>query len=289
MSSAIAVGSGPIAFTTIGGQALLIPLTAISFENGEVKLSAAYSANQTELQPWLDYLARQRIITAGETPPAQPALIIKATDAGSAGNDIQIEFKNIVPDPVAPLDTAKTIFDATVTEKETHTLSFDSVSPIFIKTILGTDTTPGSQQSLVHIKDADTPSKPKPGNYTLESGDATNKATKPVDGDPTGTAFNLEAKKVGAEGNSTVVSISNVDPTAKTFVMTVEWTNTITKIKLADLPAKLEGTNQYIIIVTKPDGSSSGFTIIPSVGVFTLNGGADKQEAVKASATIPAS
>ena len=51
MSSAIAVGSGPIAFTTKAGQALLIPLTALSFENGKPKLSAAYRAYQLELQP----------------------------------------------------------------------------------------------------------------------------------------------------------------------------------------------------------------------------------------------
>lgn len=288
MSSAIAVGSGPIAFTTRDGKALLIPLTAISFENGEIKLSLAYSAYQAEIQPWLAYLAKQGTITAGETPPTPPALIIKATDAGIAGNDIQIEFKNITPDPAEPLNSAKTTFDATVTEKETHTLSLDSDSPIFIKKILGTETTLGSKQSLVHIKAADTPSQPKPGKYTLENGNATTKATKPVDAEPSGTAFNLEAKKVGDDGNNTVASISNVDATAKTFAMAVTWTKTITAIKLADLPAKLEGTNQYIITVTKPNGGSSGFTIIPSAGWFALNGGADKRDAVQASATIPA-
>lgn len=48
MPSAIAVGPGPVAFTTKGGQALLIPLTAIRFENGAVKLSAAYSTDQVK-------------------------------------------------------------------------------------------------------------------------------------------------------------------------------------------------------------------------------------------------
>ncbi|MEG4318608.1 MULTISPECIES: hypothetical protein [unclassified Microcoleus] len=289
MSSAIAVGSGPIAFTTKDGQALLIPLTAISFENGAVKLSAGYSAYQAELQPWLEYLAKQETITAGETPPTPPALMIKATDAGIAGNDIQIEFKNVTPDPADPLNPAKTTFDAIVTEKETHTLSIDSTSPIFIGTILGIDTTPGSKQSLVHIKATPTPSKPKAGTYTLENGNATTKAAKPVDGDPSGIAFNLEAKKVGEDGNNTVASISGVDAAAKTFVMAITWTKTIAAIKLADLPAKLEGTNKYIITVTKPDGSLSGFTMIPSAGLFALNGGADKRDAVQASATIPAS
>ena len=62
MPSVIAVGSGPIAFTTKDGQALLIPLTAISFENGTAKLSAAYSAYQAELQPWLNCFTEQRAI-----------------------------------------------------------------------------------------------------------------------------------------------------------------------------------------------------------------------------------
>ncbi len=296
MSSAIAVGSGPIGFTTKDGKALLIPLTAISFENGEIKLSLAYSAYQAELHPWLVYLAKQGTITAGEIPPTPPALIIKATDVGIAGNDIQIEFKNVTPDPADPLNPAKTTFDAIVTEKETHTLSIDSTSPIFIGTILGIDTTPGSKQSLVHIKATPTPSKPKAGTYALENGNATTKAAKPVDGDPSGIAFKLEAKKVGEDGNNTVASISGVDAAisgvdaaAKTFVMAITWTKTIAAIKLADLPAKLEGTNKYIIAVTKPDGSLSGFTIIPSAGLFALNGGADKRDAVQASATIPAS
>lgn len=289
MSSAIAVGSRPIAFTTKDGKALLIPLTAISFENGDVKLSAAYSSYQAELQPWLVYLAKQEIIIAGEIPPQQPALIIKATDPGIAGNNIQIEFKNIAPDPAEPLNSAKTTFDAIVTEKETHTLSIDSASPIFIKKILGTETTLGSKQSLVHIKAADTPSQPKPGKYTLSNGNATTKATKSIDGDSLGIAFNLEAKKVGEDGNNTVVNISTVNSEAKTFVMSIVWTKTIAAIKLADLPAKLEGTNQYILTVTKPDGGSSGFTIMPSVGLFALNGGADKRDEVQAEATIPAS
>lgn len=110
MSSTIALGSGPIAFTTKDGQALLIPMTAISFENGEIKLSLAYSAYQAELQPWSVYLAKQGTITAGETAQPLPALIIKATDAGIVGNDIQIEFKNIAPDPA---DSKNITFDAT--------------------------------------------------------------------------------------------------------------------------------------------------------------------------------
>lgn len=287
MSSTIALGSGPIAFTTKGGQALLIPLTAISFDNGEIKLSLAYSAYQAELQPWLVYLAKQGTIIAGENSPTPPALIIKATDAGIAGNDIQIEFKNIAPDPAEPLNSVKTTFDATVTEKETHTLSWDSESPIFIKKILGTETTLGSKQSLVHIKAADTPSQPKPGKYTLLTGNATTKATKSIDGDSLLIAFNLEAKKVGNDGNKIVASISDIKPAAKTFVMSVVWTNTISGIKLADLKTKqLDGQEQYIITVITPDGSD--FTKVPSEGVFTLNGGADKRDAVQASVTVPA-
>lgn len=289
MSSALAIGSRPIAFTTKAGQALLIPLTAISFENGKPKLSATYSTYQSELQPWLNYLAQQETITAGEVAPPQPALIIKATDPGIAGNNIQIEFKNVTPDPADPSNPAKTTFDAIVTEKETHTLSFDPTSSIFIGTILGTDTLPGSKQSLVHIKATDTPSKPQPGIYTLVTGNATTKAAKPVDADLSGTAFNLEAKKVGEGGNNTVARISGVDATAKTFVMAIAWTRTITGIKLIDLPVELEKPDKYIITVTKPDGSLSSFNIIPSEGLFALNGGADKRDAVQASATIPAS
>ena len=290
MSNTIAVGSGPIAFTTKAGQALLIPLTAISFENGNVKLSTIYSStDRAELQPWLDYLAKQGTIAAGEIAPSQTAFVIQATDSGIAGNNIQIELKNVTLDPADPSNLAKATFDAIVTEKETYTLSFDLAAPNFIKTILGTDKSPGT--NLVHIKDADTPSKPKPGVYPLGNGNAMTKATKPVDADPagSGSAFNLEAKKNGGDGNNTVATISSVDAAAKIFAMSVIWTQTIAAIKLADLPVKLEGTEKYIITVTKPDGTSSSFPAIPSAGVFVLNGGADKQDAKQASVAIPVS
>jgi len=271
MSSTIALGSGPIAFTTKDGQALLIPLTAINFENGAVKLSATYSNYQAELQPWLNYLAKQKTITAGEIAPPQPALIIKATAPGIAGNNIQIEFKNVTPDQ----------FDAIVTEKETYTLSLKKNSPIFIEKIL-------SGSNLVDIKDTDPQSQPKPGSYQLVKEGAQTKATTSVldGGNPSGIAFKLEAKKVGDDGNNTVARIPSIDAAAQTFVMDLTWTKIIEAITLGDLPAKLEGTNK--ITVTKPD-SLTGFTIIPSAGLFTLNGGADKRDAMQASATIPAS
>jgi hypothetical protein len=271
MSSSIAVGSGPIAFTDKNGHAHLIPLTAISFEGEELHLDDKYKELTTDILPWLKYLAEQKIIRAGEVPPKKPALVLKAIDAGVVGNNIQVEFKDI--------DLAEATFAAILTVKETHTLSYDSNSDIFIKKILKATEQP---RSIVHVLDADTPSQPISKKYNLATGTAATKAKVAIDGAAAGTtAFTLEAGKNGEDGNNIVATISGVDDQAKTFVLSIVWTKTISAIKLTDLPTKL--TNQYIVAEANPAGKFA----VPPAGIFALRGGSDQQIAVAASVVVP--
>jgi hypothetical protein len=276
------LGSGPIAFTDQSGKMLLIPLSALTIDGKTIQASPPY--NKNEILQWLQYLVNIGSLTPGTAPSPKPAMVIQAADPGPAGNNIKVIFSNIVPDPGDPTNADKTNFDATVTETDMYKgLSADSTSPSFIKTVLGTDKAPKS--GLVHVLDTDNPSLPKAGAYSLTGGGASAKSSTQIPGDPSGTAFNVEAKKNGQDGDDTAVTISNVDATAKTFTLTAVWTQSVTGIKLADLPGKLAGSG-YEIAVNKPNG---GDFAIPAPGTIGLSGGVDAVAASKASGTALAS
>jgi hypothetical protein len=283
MSKTVVLGNGPVAFTDQNGQMLLIPLSALTLDGNTIEASAPY--NTDEIRQWLQYLVTTGFLAAGPLAP-KAAMTIQAADPGLAGNNIQVVFSNIVPDPADPTNADKTTFDATITETDTYNgLSFDSASPSFIKTVLGTEIVTGTKPGLVHIKDADTPSLPKADSYPLTGGDASNKSSVKIPGDTSGNAFQVEAKKVGQEGKNTTVTISNVDASAKTFTLTAVWTQTVTGIKRGGLPEGLQG-NQYEIKVDKPAG---GDFAIPAPGPIGLSGGADPKPAANASGIVPAS
>jgi hypothetical protein len=293
MSDSVALGSGPITLTAQDGRLLLIPLSALTFDTtGNIQANKwpLYNNYKADVDPWLGYLVSIGALTPGTTSPPTPAMIIQAADDGRAGNNINVDFHNIVTDPADPTNAAKTTFDATVTETDTYKgLSSDSTSPSFIGTVLGTEKkVKGTKPGLVHILDADIPSLslPKAGVYQLTGGGASAKSSVKVSKDPTGTAFNVEAKKNGTDGDNTTVTISNVDATAKTFTLTAGWTQSVNGSKLADLPDSLQGSSKYEIIVNKPNG---GNFAIPVPGTIGLSGGADPTDATKASGTVFAS
>lgn len=288
MPESAVLGNGPITLTAQDGKLLLIPLSALIFDaTGSIKATKwpLYSKYQAIVDPWLQYLVSIGALTPGTTAPPKPAMVIQAADPGLAGNNIQVVFSNIVPDPANPPDPAKTTFDATITETDTYPgLSFDSASLSFIKTVLGTEKTNGAKPGLVHVLDADTPDLPKADLYLLTGGGAAKSSAK-VTKDPSGTAFTVEAKKNSTEGNKTTVTISNVDATAKTFTLVATWTQSVTGIKLADLPGKLNGGG-YEINVNVPVGGSFA---IPAPGPIELSGGADAMTASAASGIALAS
>ncbi|MGH7841769.1 MAG: hypothetical protein ACREQT_09665 [Candidatus Binataceae bacterium] len=287
MAQVAVVGSGPVTLTTSVGRQLSIPLTALYFDAGNVKADRwpLYKKFKADVDPWLSYLVTKGELTPSAQPAPVPAIMISAADAGQSGNNIVVTFSNITPDPANPSDPTKTTFDAIVVETDTYaSLSFDPASPNFIRKILGTQTIAGSQRGLAHILDADSPSQPKPGSFQLGGGSAAAKSAAPINGDPTGTAFNLEAKKVGTDGDKTKATISNVDATGKTFSVVIVWSSQpISGLKLGDLPSKLAQSG-YEISVAPP---SSGFAV-PTAGSISLAGGADAAAASAAAATVPA-
>ncbi len=281
-----AVGDGPIEFTDSSGRQFVIPLSALEFDDSNNLTANAwpgYTAHKAELDPYLKYLLKEGFIQRGSSSPQKQAMVVKAADPGSAGNNLQIAFTNIKPDPGDPTNAAKTTFDAVISEQETYSLlGIDSSNPNFLKTVLGTETITGSQPGAVHALDADTPKLPKAGEYTLSGGGNTTPSSVKIPANSSGDAFNLAARKNGADGDNTKVVISNVDTTANTFSMDVTWSKTITGTKVGDLPAKLQDTG-YAIQVDAPDGG--GFAL-PAAGTYGLHGGAEAQAAQAAQAVI---
>jgi hypothetical protein len=283
MPNVTVVGTGPVTLTTKDGLQISVPLSALYFDSTN-KIRAdhwlLYAKYGSDVDPWISYLAKNGELTPGRAPAPTPAILVTAADAGQAGNNIQITFSNVTT----------TTFDALVVETDSYTtLSFDSTSPNFIKKVLGTETIAGSQQGLVHLLDADTPSRPKAQTSNLTGGNAATQASAQAAADPTGNAFTLVAKKNGADGNKTSVTISNVDAGAKTFTLVAVWSSQpITAIKLTDLPDKLTGgtggASGYEIGASAPAG---GFKI-PVPGMVPLGGGANQQGAVAATTTVNA-
>jgi hypothetical protein len=111
----------------------------------------------------------------------------------------------------------------------------------------------------------------KLGTGTGVVGDAAKKATLPVAA-ASGTAFTLEAKKVGADGNLTQVTVTPVADNSS-FTLAVTWSKTVSGITAAGV-ATLDtalAPLAYEISIAKP---TSGFAQ-PQPGTVTLSGGVD--------------
>lgn len=276
MATTPAVGPGPISYLKSDGTQVIIPLTALGFSGGSLTIPTSFA----EATTWLTYLAQQGILTLGAPPPPAPAINIKAATPGSGGNNIRILIANVD----TTQDPAK--FDVTITETEVYTgLSWDSKSPMFIATILGTHANPGS--GLVHVKDNTVSGPPNPiatpTPLTLGSNGKTPvPATYHVTG-TSGDAFVLEARSAGTGGNSIKVTITNVDTTTKTFTLTAAWMLQLTgtnKTTASDLANNTDA--QWEITVTQPTG---GY-LAPAPGAATLSGGTDGLSPTAATATI---
>src|SRR5258706_10282301 len=108
MPKRLVSGSGPIAFTDENGKMSLIPLSALTFESGELQVDAPY--NTDPIKNWLQYLVKAGSLSPGELPPPKPAMTVTAVTEGGTGNNIRVTFSNMKPDAAAPTDATKTTF-----------------------------------------------------------------------------------------------------------------------------------------------------------------------------------
>jgi hypothetical protein len=258
-------GTGPVEITDKNGNLASLPLTAVYFEAGQIKAEGSlYTANQKAFDPLLQYLADQGLLLPDVEPPPVAALVITAENPGAAGNHIQLDFGNV------QVGANKTVFDATLTQRDTH----DHLTSTDLAGVLGTNV--GTSAELVFLSTSGT-TLPADGTYTA---DATGVVTVPQAG-AAGKAFTLTFRVPDAAASMTV-DISNSDATTGTFDLSAAWSK-----KAAGIDA--DGLNTSfgkMITVASPQGGTP--TTVPAPGTVVLSGGADPAAAKPASATAMA-
>ena len=264
------LGTAPVFYTDTNGRQISIPLSDLQFNGTAIittswpSYSSLQPADQTQLTAWLNQLAQSGVLTPDPTPaPVVDAVVLTAKDPGLAGNNIQVTFTDVVPDKVTPGNTKASI---TVSETETYA----GLTPDTLAAVLGAG-------GLVHLKGAGPYTLPKNGDYPLANGNG-GKATQDVAKNTgPGVAFTLEARDSGADGNSIVATISDVDAGSQKFTLTAIW-----KTAKIDTLANMSTNFGYLIKADVPIG---GFAP-PAPGVVTLAGGADAQAATNAKAVV---
>jgi hypothetical protein len=269
MANAAAVGYGPISFFTTTGIELSIPLSELYFDAGGGVHSNVYGGTPG-LSEWLTYLVNQGRITRGSTPTPGPAMVVTATEAGTAGNRITV---NVGASTATPPDPNKV--HITVSEVDVY----DGLTVATIESFLGSSAVAGSSPGLVRVKlplgtgdpvVADGVATGTPPTWTFNNG-----AT------PAATAFTLEGRRAGTVAARMTIHVGPV--TSGTFKLTVTWSYD-QEVDVAGLAAFATAVG-FLVQITPPDGATA-FTNLPATGTTQLGGGADPAQA---SATVLAS
>lgn len=272
------IGNGPLEYTNSNGRQISIPLTALYFDStGTLRVDATWAA-ATGLKPStgaLGYMQSQDFITPAPASPPFAAMIIKAADPGTGGNNIQIQIGDISP----AADPTQTTFSITVTETDVYSqlTAANIEATLGSSTISGGTLVPsktGSSPGLVQVEagSVDTNGFPNATNGSL-NGDPAELAVN-GDGSPS-LVFNLLAKKAGADGATTQVDISPnsaspPSPGNPTFTLTATWSRMINDVTLLTLTSTIQTGFGYEITVALP---SSGAYSVPASATSTLAGG----------------
>ena len=270
------VGDGPIAFFDGStGQQILVPLASVQFTNAAgtaVALLPPFAAAPyaAALKGWILYLVSASRLSVGSGPALNLAFVASAADKGSAGDNVKLVIAY----------SSLTAFDVTASEAETYKgLTVDT-----IKTVLGTQSTLGTQPGLAHVVDGPIAMPVAAAATTFGSGSSSVPATFAVPA-ATGSAFTLEARRVGADGNLITATVSDVDTAAGTFTLEVAWSHAVTGVVAADvatLGTKLAPLG-FLVSVSPPP---SGTFAMPQAVSLTLGGGADPAAAQQNFAAI---
>jgi len=278
MGTTAVTGNGPLEFTDSNGHQISIPLSALFFDaSGTLQIDSVWgtASGLQAGQGLLAYAQTEKLITPAPAAAPFPAMVIKAADPGTGGNNISVTISNVTP----AADPTQTTFTIAVTETDTY----DGLTAATIQATLGSSTVSGS--TLVFGTAGSSP-----GLVQVEAGvgDATgtpdavaknlvgNPAELAVDGEGSpALVFTLLAKKSGADGALTNVVIApdvSSPPTTGpgTFSLVASWTKTVNNVSLATLATSIQNQLGYLITVSLP---ASGAYSVPAVATSTLSGG----------------
>jgi hypothetical protein len=283
MANTPATGNGPFEFTSVSGKQISIPLSPFSFDaNNNLVVDPAWNT-VTQVQPasgFLAYAVKRGIIAPAAMPSPFPAMLIRAADPGTGGNNISIKVDISTSTASPPIDDPTQLpFDLTVTETDFYT----GLTAATIESVLGSSVVTGSSPGLVQVLNGSVDAL---GDPIATSSPLTGSPAQ-LDVDGTGSpalVFTLVAKKAGTDSTLTNVIVTpdtSSPPTGTTtFSLLATWTKTASGLTLSDLDTLAAGDLGYEITVSKPSG---GAYSVPAAGVTQLSGGA---AATSASATL---
>ena len=280
MANAPATGNGPFEFTDSLGRQVSIPLTAFSVDPVKgIVPDAAWAATFSSSPPTavpasalLAYAIKHQSISPAPTPAAVPAMIVKAADAGTGGNNITVQIVAGAPNT----DPSLTTFNIVVAEQDTYT----GLTAATVASVLGTcnaagnPVTTGSSPGLVQVLQSSDVGigSPVAVNALLSGTPAS------VDVDGTGSpsvVFTLVAKKSGAAGALTKIQVTPdvVSPQVglETFTLVASWQKEVDGVTIATLQSEVQSALGYEITVSTP---VSGAYSVPAASKVSLSGGA---------------
>jgi hypothetical protein len=275
--------STPIEFTDVNGALVQIPGSVLFFEDGTVQVDSswtAYAPNATTVDALLEALEQAGLVLPAPVPPAEPAFVVTAKDPGIFGNDIELFFTDVHPDPADP---TKTRLTATLTERHVFTGLTPNGPEPKLKTVLGTSVNTGAGRTLAFVASSGTPTLPPNGEFTF-TGTGTGGIgpfQAAIKSGPTATpAFTLESRRDDSAAKATTAIVTNVSPSGGTFDLELVWTKTVTNVE----PSSLDTEFGYEIDITPPEGQTE--IKPPAPGTVVLSGGANATSAKPAKATV---
>ena len=265
------LANGPISVTAKDGSQVSIPISKLSFVNGEFQIDQVWlkpikdKVDENGIKNLLDQLRTEGVLQTVEALSPGIAMVISAADPGALGNSIQIGFSNFQP-PVG----GKVPFDVTATEQ----ITYKKLTPGTIGSILGS-TADGLPAGLIFVSSAAPYQLPKQNGSSKLAG---NPATVKIAA-ATGDAFELTAKKAGPDSALIEVTVSEL--TATDFTLTARWSKTVASISVL---SDLQSNFGYKLKFDPP--VKGGQLAVPAEGIVILSGGADIQAATPASASV---
>jgi hypothetical protein len=263
-------GYGPFEFTDSNGKHVSIPLTALTIANNQLQSSDPVWSNyltSAPAQALAKYMVAEGLISPTPAPSPFPAMIIRAANAGTAGNNITVLVTVSTPPPSPPIpDPTQLSFSIQVSETDTYA----NQTPATIASTLA------AAGGLVQVVETDQTSGIPDSSYTNASFSGS-PAQLSIDasGSPGGTLFVLGTRGGGADALNTYVTITTPNQASPpssgsgTFTLKATWQKTVNNITLDTLASVLSELS-YVVTISKP---SSGAYSVPAAGSTTLSGG----------------
>lgn len=265
-----ALATGPISFLDANSNQQEIPLSSVYFDaDGARTTWPNYSTSPAQTQKVIDallqQLSAQGLLTAGTQSTPTPALTITATQAGTAGNVIQVTISNV--------STTANTMTVAVSATEVYT----GLTTASLGDALGTSA--ATANGLVY-QQSNNNQPPAAFTGNISAAPDLNCAI-PEAADSTKTAFVVAATDAAAtDAVNITVNVAPDAAPAATFALTASWKKTQNNVTLAMLTTA--ATNPFGMLVTFT-GPADG--PLPAPGTVTLQGGAN----ATSSGAVPAS